>query len=95
MWQTVVILLVLLAVSIYLVRHTLRVYRADAPTCSGCAGCCPGAASETRNRDSEGAVFEDLTCEEMKTRDQERLATEPLVQAGKPAPHGPVRSGEG
>jgi hypothetical protein len=92
MWQTVVVLLVLLGVLIYLVRHYARVYRADAPDCAGCSGCCPGAASGTRDRDSWGAVFEDQPCQDMKTLEQRPLVTEPLAQAGKPAPHGPVRS---
>lgn len=93
MWQTVVVLLVLLGVSIYLVRHFIRVYRADAPDCVGCSGCCPGAGPETRNQDSGGAAPKDLSCQDMKTCEQEPLATEPLAQAGKPAPHGPVRAG--
>ena len=88
MWQTVVVLLVLLGVSIYLVRHLVRVYRADAPDCAGCSGCCPGAASGARDRDSGGTVFEDLTCQDMKTSEQK-----PLAQTGKPGPHGPIRSG--
>ena len=88
MWQTVVVLLVLLGVSIYLVRHFVRVYRAEAPTCMGCAGCCPEAMSGAHDQDWGGAAFQDLPCQDMETREQELLA-----QAGKPAPRKPVLSG--
>ena len=88
MWQTVVVLLVLLGVSIYLVRHFVRVYRAEAPACAGCAGCRPEPISEARDRDWGGAVSRDLPCQDMNTSEQE-----PLAQAGKPAPRKPVLSG--
>ena len=88
MWQTVVVLLVVLGVSIYLVRHFVRVYRAKAPTCAGCAGCCPEATSGAHDRDWDGAAFQDLSCQDMEKREQE-----PLAQAGKPVPCKPVLSG--
>jgi hypothetical protein len=87
MWQTVVVLLVLLGVSIYLVRHFVRVYRAEAPTCAGCAGCCSEATSGDRDRDAGGAAFQDLSCQDRKASEQG-----PLAQAGKPAPRVPVLS---
>ena len=88
MWQTVVVLLVLLGVSIYLVRHFVRVYRAKAPTCAGCAGCCSEPTSGARDRDWAGADFQDLPCQDMKTSEQE-----PFAQAGKPAPRKAVPLG--
>lgn len=88
MWQTVVVLLVLLGVSIYLVRHFVRVYRAEDPTCAGCAGCCSEPTSRAHDRDWAGAAFQDLSCQDMKTSEQE-----PLAQAEKSAPRKPVPSG--
>jgi len=40
MWQTVLVLLILLGVSIYLVRYFLRAYRTEGSPCGGCTGCC-------------------------------------------------------
>lgn len=40
MWQTAVVLLIVAAVLLYIIRHYARVFRAEAPACSSCAGCC-------------------------------------------------------
>jgi hypothetical protein len=74
MWQTVVILLVLLVVAIYLVRHYLRIYRAEDPTCGGCAGCCPQASVEVPGLVAEGVAFKDCSCAEGTTNDRESNA---------------------
>lgn len=68
MWQTLVILLVLLGVAIYLVRHYVRVYRAEAPTCAGCSGCCGSAASEKPVFGPEGFVPGCEGCDETSPR---------------------------
>jgi hypothetical protein len=39
MWQTVIVLGVLTVVLIYVIRHYVKVFRAEVPTCSGCTGC--------------------------------------------------------
>jgi hypothetical protein len=46
MWQTVIVLGLLTVVLIYVIRHFVKVFRAEAPACSGCSGCC-GSKSET------------------------------------------------
>ena len=40
MWQTAVIVLVVVAVLIYVIRHYARVYRSEVPACSCCSECC-------------------------------------------------------
>lgn len=40
MWQTAVIVLVVVAVLIYVIRHYARVYRSKVPACSCCSECC-------------------------------------------------------
>ncbi|HAA03594.1 MAG TPA: hypothetical protein DCZ69_05495 [Syntrophobacteraceae bacterium] len=40
MFQLVVVLAVLTLVLVYVIRHYVKVFRADAPTCSGCAASC-------------------------------------------------------
>ena len=40
MWQTVVVLGVLAVVLVYVIRHYVKVFRSDVPTCSGCGGGC-------------------------------------------------------
>ncbi len=71
MWQTVVVFLVLLVVSIYLVRHYVHVYRAEGPTCSGCSGCCPGVSVETEDPGHEKTACEIPTCLDMKKHQDE------------------------
>ena len=83
MGQTVLVLLVLLIVAIYLVRHYLRVYRAEDPACGGCAGCCPATGSEIRGPVTKGAAFKDRSCADNTAQD-----CESQVRAGKPAPQG-------
>jgi hypothetical protein len=66
MWQTVVVLLVLLLVSIYLVRHYVRSYRGESSICSGCSGCCGNPAADTLNPGSMNAMSKSSSCEDMK-----------------------------
>jgi hypothetical protein len=40
MWQTMIVLGLLTVVLIYVIRHFVKIFRAEAPTCSGCSGCC-------------------------------------------------------
>jgi hypothetical protein len=71
MWQTVLVLLVLLGVSIYLVRHFVRVYRAEDSACGGCAGCCShGATGKNAPLQDKIEVVKE-TCQDMKTHDHE------------------------
>jgi hypothetical protein len=42
MWQTVIVLGMLTVVLIYVIRHYVKIFRAEAPSCSGCTGCCSG-----------------------------------------------------
>ncbi|GLI35162.1 FeoB-associated Cys-rich membrane protein [Desulforhabdus amnigena] len=60
MWQTVVILVLLAAVLVYVIRHYVRVFRSEVPSCSGCSGCC-GVQSSARD------VAERCDCGERKT----------------------------
>ncbi len=41
MWQTAITLLIVAAVSVYLIRYYSRAYRSRSSGCSSCAGCCP------------------------------------------------------
>jgi hypothetical protein len=81
MWQTVVILLVLLGVAVYLVRHYVRVYRGGGSTCEGCPGCCANAPSEIRNSGGEEALFKELVCQDRKTNGLEQITRD-----GNPTP---------
>jgi hypothetical protein len=76
-------LLVLLAVAIYLVRHYLRVYRAEDPACGGCSGCCLPAGAETRAPGTEGTDSKDRSCGDRTAQD-----CESKIRAGKPTPQG-------
>jgi hypothetical protein len=40
MLQSIVVLLVVVGLLVYMVRHYARIFRSDAPNCSGCAGKC-------------------------------------------------------
>ena len=71
MWQTVLVFLVLLGVSIYLVRHYVRVYRAEGSTCSGCSGCCTSAAAESNDPERDKTTSENPTCQDMKKHEDE------------------------
>jgi hypothetical protein len=40
MWQTVIVLGLLTVVLIYVIRHFVKIFRGQAPTCAGCSGGC-------------------------------------------------------
>lgn len=46
MWQTALILLLVTAVLVYVIRHYVRVYRSEVPSCSCCSGCCSAKGPE-------------------------------------------------
>ena len=71
MWQTVMVLLVLLGVSIYLVRHFVRVYRAEGSTCGGCAGCCSHTVTGMNTPIQDETAVTKVTCQDMKAHDHE------------------------
>jgi hypothetical protein len=71
MWQTILVLFVLLGVSIYLVRHYVRVYRGEGSICAGCSGCCQNTAAETLDPDSRNAMDNSPSCEDMKKHENE------------------------
>ena len=39
MWQTVLVVFLLAGVMIYVIRHYVSIFRAEASICSGCSGC--------------------------------------------------------
>jgi hypothetical protein len=47
MWQLVVVLTILTVVLVYVIRHYVKVFRADVPTCSGCSGSCGDPAKSS------------------------------------------------
>lgn len=47
MWQTIVVLIVSALTLIYVIRHYVRIFRSDAPTCScSCSGCSKRPAAD-------------------------------------------------
>jgi hypothetical protein len=40
MLQLIIVLACLTLVLVYVIRHYVKVFRSDAPTCSGCSGGC-------------------------------------------------------
>jgi hypothetical protein len=46
MLQLIVVLACLTLVLVYVIRHYVKVFRSEVPTCSGCTGC-PGASKTT------------------------------------------------
>ena len=51
MWQTVIVLVLLIWALVYIIRHYVAIYRSEAPTCSGCStGCCGAAPSGRKSR---------------------------------------------
>ena len=43
MLQLIVVLVCLTLVLVYVIRHYVKVFRSEVPSCSGCSGC-PGAS---------------------------------------------------
>jgi hypothetical protein len=50
MLQLAIVLVVLTLVLVYVIRHYVKVIRADVPTCSGCSASCCHAPDEARDR---------------------------------------------
>ena len=71
MWQTVLIFLLLLGVSIYLVRHFVRAYRTEGPACGGCAGCCSHGVADHHAPSRPEIASLNLTCPDKKPHDHE------------------------
>ena len=46
MLQLIVVLVCLTLVLVYVIRHYVKVFRSEVPTCSGCSGC-PSASKTT------------------------------------------------
>ena len=70
MWQTVVVLLILVGVSIYLVRYYVRVYRAEGTDLLGVLGMLfPCRLLRALKSDSERAIFKDRSCQDETRRD--------------------------
>jgi hypothetical protein len=46
MLQLIIVLVCLTLVLLYVIRHYVKVFRSEVPTCSGCTGC-PGASKST------------------------------------------------
>jgi hypothetical protein len=46
MWQTGVVLLVLLVALVYVARHFVHLYRSSQPMCTGCSGCSGSSPAE-------------------------------------------------
>jgi len=40
MLQSIVVLIVVIGLLVYMIRHYAKIFRSDAPTCSGCSGKC-------------------------------------------------------
>ncbi|HOV87150.1 MAG TPA: FeoB-associated Cys-rich membrane protein [Syntrophobacteraceae bacterium] len=62
MWQMVLVLLVVAAVSVYIVRHFVRITRSETPTCGHCAGC-PCTPSSTVPRECNPEQGNPCACE--------------------------------
>lgn len=71
MWQTILVMLILLGVSIYLLRYFVRAYRSETSPCRGCAGCCSHSLTDTRDSDCGERTSLNLTCQEVKPHDHE------------------------
>jgi len=71
MWQTVLVLLILLGVSIYLVRYFVRAYRTEGSPCGGCTGCCSQSPPVTSDPICPGGTATPLICREQKPHDPE------------------------
>ena len=71
MWQTIVVMLILLGVSLYLVRYFLRAYRTEGPPCGGCTACCSHPNGDTRTFDPPGQSSMNPCCEDGKRHDHQ------------------------
>jgi hypothetical protein len=67
MWQTVVVLLLLAIALIYVIRHFIRVFRAEETSCTMCSGCsCSQALNQIKPKQGE-ELCDHQECTGMKT----------------------------
>jgi hypothetical protein len=53
MLQSIVVVIILVGLLVYMIRHYAKILRADTPACSGCSGSC-AAKAETHCREMPG-----------------------------------------